>query len=190
MRDQFNPTQGGNSPEEREGYVENAPLEEAFAAFQSETDEKKRTEAFFKFLHVMAVRITEGAMVPMPFADVNGAMFAGLDAENVKVGDTLRLNEDVRLRMDTMRDGAGDEWLPLFLSDRERCKGHTANIIMPVPIVDVLRFGFQWESVKGVVVNPFGTPFAMGKNLLQLFLRDYEAWVDKNKAEKEERPQS
>ena len=26
MRDQFNPTQGGNSPEEREGYVENAPL--------------------------------------------------------------------------------------------------------------------------------------------------------------------
>ena len=190
MSDQFNPTQGDNSSEEREGYVENAPLEAAFAAFQSETDEKKRTEAFFNFLHVMAMRIAEDATVPMPFVDVNGAMFAGLDVENVKVGDTLRLNEDVRLRMDTMRDGAGNEWLPLFLSDRERCKGHTANIIMPVSIVDVLRFGFQWESVKGVVVNPFGTPFPMEKDLLQLFLQDYEAWLDKNKAEKEDRPQS
>ncbi len=189
MRDvieRFEQIIGRGSSEDRDDYIENAPLDAAFAIFQGETDEKKRTEAFITFLNVMAKRITEEATVPMPFVDVNNAMFEGLDLENAKAGDTIQLKEEVRLRMDTMKDGEGDEWLPLFLSEKELHKGQTANIIMPVPIIDVLKYGYEWESVKGVVVNPFGSPFVIRKNLLYKFIRDLEEWTEKNEAEASE----
>ena len=140
----------------------------------------KQTEAFITFLNILAKRISEEALVPMPFVDVNNVMFRGL--EEAKVGDTIQLKEEVRLRMDTMKDGEGDEWLPLFLSERELNKGQTANIIMPVAIIDVLKYGLEWDSVQGVVINPFGNPFTMRKNMLYKFIRDYEEWTEKNEA--------
>ena len=50
---------------------------------------------------------------------------------------------------------------------------------MPVPIMDVLKYGCQWESVNGVVVNPFGAPFAMRKEMLGHFINDCEEWAKK-----------
>ena len=191
MSDQFNQISGDESPEKRDSYVENAPLEDAFEAMQSETDENKRMKALLNFLNVMASCIAKDAMVPTPFIDVNNAMFTGLDIENAKVGDVVQLKEDVHLRMDAVRDSEDNEWLPLLLSDGEQYKSQTANIIVSMPIIDILRFGLQWESVKGVVVNPFGgRPFAMGKDLLKLFLQDYDAWLRNNKTNGEDRPQS
>ena len=78
--------------------------------------------------------------------------------------------------MDTMKDGQGNEWLPLFLSDEDVNKGDAANIRMSVPMEDILRYGLAWESVQGVVVNPFDKPFVMDKDMLKQFLDDYDKW--------------
>ncbi len=178
--ERFDQVIGRGLSEDNDQYVDNAPLDAAYMIFQDETDENKRTEAFITFLNILAKRISEEAMVPMPFVDVNNVMFQGL--EEAKVGDTIQLKEEVRLRMDTMKDGEEDEWLPLFLSERELNKGQTANIIMPVAIIDVLKYALEWDGVQGVVINPFGKPFTMRKNMIYKFIRDYEEWVEKNEA--------
>ena len=211
--------------ESREEYIDNAPLDAALLLFLEEEDEKKRKDSFITFLNIMAKRISEDGMVPMPFVDVNNTLNKELEKvlfpegendqtekpDKEKVGDngeqtmvldktkqvpeldieqirarlekcdTIHCEEEVRLRMDTMMDGEGGLWLPLFLNNRELSKGQTANITMPVPIMDVLKFGLHGEDLKGVVINPFGKAFTMPKELLKKFIDDYEAWAATNK---------
>ena len=152
----FDRALGRQTEENKDQYVDNAPLDAALMLFLGAEDEKKRSESFITFLNIMAMRISEEAIVPMPFVDVNGTLMQGLDIEHVMAGDSVQIQEEVRLRMDTMTDSDGNLWLPLFLNSRELQKGQTANVIMPVPVLDVLKFGLNGSDLKGVVVNPFG----------------------------------
>ena len=170
---------GRNIAEEVDEYADNAPLAAALLLYLDEEDEKKRFDAFMTFLNVLAKRIKENAEVPMPFIDVNDTLLEGLDIEHLKLGDTVQIKDEVRLRMDTVFDGDGKYWLPLYITRRELEKGHTANVIMPVAILDVLKIGLKDESLQGVVVNPFGKPYVMPKELLEKFLTDYEVWIKK-----------
>ena len=67
--------------------------------------------------------------------------------------------------------------LPLFMNEEELRKGATANITMPVHIYDLLKMGLMDEKVMGVVINPFGKPYAMVKDMLKAFLDRYEEWA-------------
>ena len=179
----FDECLGRGGSENKDQYVDNAPLDAALLLFLSEEDEKKRSEGFITFLNIMAKRISEDAVVPMPFVDVNNALMEGLDVERAMAGDSIQLKQEVRLRMDTMTDADGNLWLPLFLNSRELNKGETANVIMPVSILDVLKFGLHGDDLKGVVINPFGRAFTMTKDFLEKFIGDYEAWAEKNGVE-------
>ena len=170
---------GRNIAEETDEYVDNAPLAAALLLYLDEEDENKKYDAFMTFLNVLAKRMKENAEVPMPFADVNNVLGEGLDVEHLKVGDTVQIKDEIRLRMDTLIDGDGKYWLPLYITRRELEKGHTANVIMPVAILDVLKIGLKDETLQGVVVNPFGKPYVMPKELLEKFLADYEVWIKK-----------
>ena len=177
----FDVVVGRDDTEEREdGYADNAPLEAAYMLFATEEDKEERTKAFMTFINVLAKRMSEEAYVPMPFVDVNNAMFTNFDIHNVKAGDTFSPKEDVRLRMDTMTTGDGKEWLPLFFNNKELSMGQTANIIMPIAIYDVLKIGLENNQNEGVVINPFGAAFPLGKDILKIILGDYEDWAKKN----------
>lgn len=82
--------------------------------------------------------------------------------------------------MDTMTDGTGTLWLPLFFNGKYVNRGETANIIIPVALYDVLKFGLEREDLKGVVIDPFGKSFVLSKEILKNFLDDYESWAKKN----------
>ena len=69
--------------------------------------------------------------------------------------------------MDTMKDPDGNLWLPLFFNTEAMHKGETANIIMPVTILDVLKFGLEGENLKGVVIDPFDRPFTLSNPLVK-----------------------
>ncbi|MCR5738220.1 MAG: SseB family protein [Lachnospiraceae bacterium] len=101
---------------------------------------------------------------------MEGSLFEQLDAGNPVMGKEMCLDKDVRLRMDTMKDSAGNEWIPLFFTSEEIEKGVTGNILIPALIKDILTMGLNMESVQGVVINPFGKPFAMNKELLKKVL--------------------
>ena len=218
---------GRDLNDEKEEYIDNAPLAAAFLLFMEEEDDQKRVESFYTFLNMLAMRISEDATVPMPFVDVDDVLhkelermllsgdeesdgekpeevgdtgsevepdgeklegadrmhLEDLDIEQIKARlekcDTLQTEEEVRLRMDTMIDDESGLWLPLFINRRELDMGRTANVIMPVPIMDILKAGLEREDLKGVVINPFSRPFTMSKELLRKFIGDYETYVKK-----------
>ena len=166
---------GRQKDEEREDdYAENSTLNKAFNAFVDAEDEDKRIECFTEFFNILTERVAEGAMAPTPFVDVNGAFSRGFDPNKIKMGDTIEVNDEVRLRVDTMKDSADNIWIPLFMNEEELRKGATANITMPVHIYDLLKMGLMDEKVMGVVINPFGKPYAMAKDMLKAFLDRYE----------------
>lgn len=182
MRDvlmRFDAAIGRGGSEREDEYEKNKIIEDAYYDFRNEADEEKRAHCFVNFLNAMAQGFFNEAVVPMPFVDVNNTMDAAFDLENAKIGEVRQLQEEVRLRMDTMKDPDGDLWLPLFFNTEAMHKGETANIIMPVTLLDVLKFGLEGEDLKGVVIDPFDKPFTLTKELLGKFLSDYEGWAAK-----------
>ena len=167
---------GDTNGKETDPYLANAPVKAAMLLFRDEEDDDKRANGFFTFLNHLAKRVSERARVPAPFVDVNNTFMKYIDPEKVKKGDIVTVAEEVRLKLDTMTDSNGKRWLPLFLDRQELEKGQTANITMPVEMETVLRNGLAWEDVEGVVIDPFGKPFTMNKELLEKFWRDYDHW--------------
>ena len=168
-----------NENDEDREYEENRFLANALKNLIKETEKEKRIDSYFAFLNVLENRINGGGRVPMPFGDVNNSFTENFDPEKIQVGDTICMEEQVRLRIDTMQDPEGNLWLPLFTDMDELHKGQTANVIMPVYIYDVLKFGLNGDDLSGVVINPFDKPFTMTKDMLKSFLDDYEAWAEK-----------
>lgn len=126
--------------------------------------------------HCMAV----GYEAPTPMVDANGVL-GDIEAEDLKEGDTLRIEEEVRLQFDTMKNEAGVEYMPLFTDEEELGRGNTTNVTLNVPIEMILMNGMMSERVAGVVINPFGQPYVIGKEELQhlFYLYSFEVlWGD------------
>lgn len=168
---------GRGEAERKDEYEGNGALEAAYYGFRNEPDEERRKDCFVDFLNAMAKRLSDEAIVPMPFVDVNNAFCKAFDIENVKLGEVRQTQEEVRLRMDTMKDPDGNLWLPLFFNTEAMHKGQTANIIMQVSLLDVLELGLEGEDLSGVVIDPFDQPFTLSKDLLASFLSDYKGWA-------------
>ena len=169
--------------EKENAYADNETLNKVFTAFAVEGDEDKRVSAFTEFFNLLTQRVFEGAMVPTPFEDVNNAFVRSFDFSKIKSGDIVETKEEVRLRVDKMKDGNGDLWIPVFLSEEELRKGDTANITMPMYIYDLLNLGLNDESVKGVIINPFGKFYPLGKDVLRTFIERCEEWAAEDEVE-------
>ena len=125
--------------------------------------------------------ISEIAFVGIFRVDVNNAM-ESLNLDNLTAGDTFSLNKEMRLRIDTVTNGNGQEWIPLYTDEEEISKQPTANIHVNMPIYDVLASGFYSDRAEGVVINPFGLGLLVPKDILQIVIKR----VDELKSEKQD----
>lgn len=50
-------------------------------------------------------------------------------------------------------------------------------IEMAFDLYDLLNFGLNDDSVKGVIVNPFGKFYPFGKDILRTFIEKCEEWA-------------
>ena len=48
---------------------------------------------------------------------------------------------------------------------------------MAFDLYDLLNFGLNDDSVKGVIVNPFGKFYPLGKDILRTFIEKCEEWA-------------
>ena len=137
-------------------------------------------ESFFQLLYVLLKRMEEEGEAPTPMVEENNAM-ADIDVGNLKVGDTLSLEHDLRFRMETMKDHDDKLWFPLFTDYDEIYKGDTSYINMNMSIESILRSGFYSDRVEGVVINPFGQAATLNKEVLGILLDQYdESLKEKN----------
>ena len=163
-----------NIPEsEPDPYAENAPIKAAIAEFYR-TGNKN---AILALLSILLRRMAEDGEAPAPMVDADHVMDA-IDPETITVGEDITLERDLRLTMDTMMDGEGNQWIPLFTDTEELERGTSANIRINAPIRYVLESGLYSERAQGVVINPFGTPLELPKEILRLVLERMEKPAD------------
>lgn len=156
----------GRIPEsDPDRYGGNAPIRKAVARIW----EAFTKENFLTLLNVLTARMLQEGEAPTPMVDVNHAIDA-LDPDTLRVGDALPLDRDLRLIFDTMQDGSGSQWLPLFTDEEELRRCPTTNVTLNVPIRTILESGLTSNRVKGVVINPFGQAMTLTKDVLQLLV--------------------
>ena len=109
----------------------------------------------------------------VPYITV-GSFMSEEQIHKVKVGDTISLDHDVRLKMETVKDASGKEWLGVFTSSEEMHKGSAGNVQMNQPILSILKLALEWEKMNGIVINPFGKYIQMTKKMIEVLIRGYE----------------
>ena len=105
--------------------------------------------------------------------DVTGATRV-INEDTLVLGTRFTLNEDLRLRFHYVLNDKRENWIALFTDTEERDKSTDARITMNVNIEDILREGLRCDLVTGVVINPFGRPFAMDKTNLKMVLEIFD----------------
>ena len=105
--------------------------------------------------------------------DVNGVMDFN-KIMNLSQGDTFTLDQELRLRIETVSTGNGQEWIPLYTDEEEINRQPTADIHINMPIVNILKSAYYGDGVEGLVINPFGKALTVPQNILKLVVEKYE----------------
>ncbi len=131
--------------------------------------EEMTNENLLTLCNVLLRRMQDEGQVPTPMVDKNHVMDS-LDPNEIRMGEDITFDEQMRLVIDTMKDGQDHLWIPLFTDEDELYKGQTANIILNLPILDVLKSCLNTSDVQGIVINPFGRSLTLPKDILKMML--------------------
>ena len=135
--------------------------------------EKGDHESFVDVITSLCFRMKKEGCGLVPFVTSEGAMFSELDISELKEGDTLTLDHEVRMRMDTVAAGDEEEWLYIFTNEEELHRNRTPDVIVEVPFEDIFQIAARNEKVAGVVVNPFGKYFKVDKKVIDCIFEVY-----------------
>ena len=141
--------------------------------------EKDDKNSFLFLLTMLCGGMKCKGHVLVPFVTVGEEMFSDLDVYNLKEGDTLTLDHDIRLHMDTVTEGKDEEWLYFFTGEEESRRKQSGNVIMSIPLYDMMEIAYKSEKVEGLVINPFGKYVRLTKELLGFILKEFtENWQE------------
>ena len=135
--------------------------------------EKGDHESFVDVITSLCFRMKKEGCGLVPFVTSEGAMFSELDISELKEGDTLTIDHEVRMRMDTVAAGDEVEWLYIFTNEEELHRNRTPDVIVEVPFEDIFQIAARNEKVAGVVINPFGKYFKVDKKVIDCIFEVY-----------------
>ena len=135
--------------------------------------EKGDHESFVDVITSLCFRMKKEGCGLVPFVTSEGAMFSELDISELKEGDTLTIDHEVRMRMDTVAAGDEVEWLYIFTNEEELHRNRTPDVIVEVPFEDIFQIAARNENVAGVVINPFGKYFKVDKKVIDCISEVY-----------------
>ena len=161
--DAFDEVIGRNNLEADESLSGNDLIENAI----SNLYENQNHESFIDVITTVCFRIMNDGQGWVPFVTVSGEMFPNLDVSTLQEGDRLTLDQEVRLRIDTVAAEDGIEWLYIFTNEEESHKKTVPNVVMEIPFRQILEIGLHNDKVAGVVINPFGKYFKVDKKVIE-----------------------
>lgn len=162
-------------PDDTTGYENNKYIKMAAERVINTND----VEDKIMLLRVIRKRIAEEGEAPMPMIDVNNT-FGCISLDDIKMGQDFTLGQEVRLRMDTVKDEDGNEWFPLFTDMDELNKQPTANITINTSILVILQNALNSERVQGVAINPFTEKLILSKQMIEIILSEWEEDKENN----------
>jgi ADP-ribosylglycohydrolase len=151
------------------GLAGNEAIEAAVNQWYLQNDK----DGMLLFMEVLVSRMQRDGDFAVPYiSDI--PLMTEEQASKAQCGQTFSLENDIRLKMETVKDEDGVEWMGVFTSSNEMHKGCTGNIQINQSIKDMLELALEWDKVNGIVINPFGMYARMSKELIQLVLEGYD----------------
>ena len=167
--------------DDKNGAQANQMIEAAIAQYYVQQDEN----GMLLFMEVMVTRMQQAGEFVVPYITADSFM-SEEQIGKVKVGDTISLDHNVRLKMETVKDAGGKEWIGVFTSSEEMHKGSAGNVQMNQPILSILKLALEWEKINGIVINPFGKYIQMSKKMIELLISGYEYYENERKSKDDE----
>lgn len=130
-------------------------------------------EGMLLFMDTLLNAIKQGGELVVPYITKN-PFLSKEQINSISIGDTFTLDHDVKLKMETVKDASGIEWLGVFTSTEEMHKGSSGNVQINQSILSILRLALDLEEINGIVINPFGKYMQISKAMILLLISIYE----------------
>lgn len=130
-------------------------------------------EGMILFMNMMINAMNQGGEFIVPYITKN-PFLSKEQTNSINIGDTFTLDHDVKLKMETVKDASGIEWLGVFTSTEEMHKGSCGNVQINQSILSILRLALDLEEINGIVINPFGKYMQISKAMILLLIGIYE----------------
>ena len=163
--------------DDKNGTQANQMIEAAIDQYYVQQD----ANGMLLFMEAMVTRMQQVGEFVVPYITVD-SFISEEQINKVKVGDTISLDHDVKLKMETVKDAGGKEWIGVFTSSEEMHKGSAGNVQMNQPILSILKLALEWEKINGIVINPFGKYIQMTKKMIELLISRYEYYENERKS--------
>lgn len=119
------------------------------------------------FMKTLLINIEQGGELVVPYITTH-SILSKEQLNSINIGDTFTLDHDVKLKLETVKDVKGNEWMGVFTSTNEMQKGSSGNVQINQSILSILKSVLDLEEVNGIVINPFGKHIQISKNMIVL----------------------
>lgn len=147
----------------------NQMIEKAIKQYYVHNDK----EGMILFMNTLLNAMKQGGEFIVPYITKN-SFLSKEQINSINIDDTFTLDHDVKLKMETVKDASGKEWLGVFTSSNEMHKGSSGNVQINQSILSILRLALDLEEIKGIVINPFGKYMQVSKAMILLLISIYE----------------
>ena len=130
-------------------------------------------EGMILFIDMMINTMKQGGEFIVPYITKN-SFLSKEQINSINIGDIFTLDRDVKLKMETVKDASGKEWLGVFTSTEEMHKGSSGNVQINQSILSILKLVIDWKEIDGIVINPFGKYMQISKAMILLLIGIYE----------------
>ena len=124
------------------------------------------------FMKTLLISIEQGGELVVPYITTH-SILSEEQLNSINIGDAFTLNHDVKLKLETVKDVKGTEWMGVFTSTNEMHKGSSGNVQINQSILSILKSVLDLEEVNGIVINPFGKHIQISKNMIALLISIY-----------------
>lgn len=125
------------------------------------------------FMKNLLISIEQGGELVVPYITTS-SILSKEQLNSISIGDTFTLDHDVKLKLETVKDVKGNEWMGVFTSTNEMHKGSSGNVQINQSILSILQSVLDLEEVNGIVINPFGKHIQISKNMIALLISIYD----------------
>ena len=125
------------------------------------------------FMKTLLISIEQGGELVVPYI-TTPSILSKEQLNSISIGDTFTLDHDVKLKLETVKDVKGNEWMGVFTSTNEMHKGSSGNVQINQSILSILQSVLDLEEVNGIVINPFGKHIQISKNMIALLISIYD----------------
>lgn len=124
------------------------------------------------FMKTLLISIEQGGELIVPYITTH-SILSREQLNSISIGNTFILDHDVKLKLETVKDVKGNEWMGVFTSTNEMHKGSSGNVQINQLILSILKSALDLEEVNGIVINPFGKHIQINKNMIALLISIY-----------------